>query len=117
MSEHSSMPDRVSPEVPDPSVSPAKVKPSRWPGWIWLLPVAAVGIVLYLGIQAWNAEGPTVHVVFASAAGIKAGNTKVKFYGQEVGDVESVTLDNDLKHTHVELSLASQMSGHLGPAT
>jgi paraquat-inducible protein B len=117
MSDHSSLPDRVPPEAPDPSGSPAKVKPSRWPGWIWLLPVAAVGVVLYLGVEAWTGQGPTVHVVFASAAGIKAGNTKVKFQGQDVGEVESVRLENDLKHADVELNLSSPMSGHLGPGT
>ncbi|HEY8289927.1 MAG TPA: MlaD family protein [Acetobacteraceae bacterium] len=116
MSDHHSLPDRVPPEAPA-AAPPANVKPSRWPGWIWLLPVAAVGVVLYLGIQAWTSRGPTVHVVFTSAAGIKAGNTKVKFKGQEVGDVESVALQKDLKHTDVELSLASQMAGHLGAGT
>jgi paraquat-inducible protein B len=55
--------------------------------------------------------------VFASAAGIKAGNTKVKFQGQEVGEVDSVKLEKDLKHADVELSLSSQMSDHLGPDT
>lgn len=117
MNEHPSLPDRVPPLPPDPSVPPAKVKPSRWPGWIWLLPVAAVAVVLYLGVRAWTGRGPTVQVVFASAAGIKGGNTKVKFQGQEVGEVESVKLENDLKHADVELSLSSQMSGHLGPDT
>jgi paraquat-inducible protein B len=117
MSDQPSLPDRVPPEAPDPSRLPAKVKPSRWPGWIWLLPVAAVGVVLYLGIETWTGRGPTVRVVFASAAGIKAGNTKVKFQGQEIGEVESVKLENDLKHADVELSLSSQMSGHLGPDT
>lgn len=117
MNDTKSNPQRVPPEAPEPQGAPqgAHVKKSRWLGWIWLLPVAAVGIVGYLGIKALLGNGPTVHVVFASAANIKAGDTKVKFHDQEVGEVESVTLQKDLKHTDVVLSLHSQLEGHLGP--
>ena len=112
-------PDRVPPDrvPPGPPASEAKIRQSWWPGWIWLLPVAAVVAVTYFGIEAWTSRGPTVHLIFTTAPGVKVSDTKVKFQGQEVGEVEAVTIQKDLKHTDVEISLRSQLAGHLGPGT
>ena len=52
-------------------------QPSRWPGWIWAIPIAAVGIVGYLAFQQIAASGPDVTVIFPTGGGIKAGDTKV----------------------------------------
>jgi paraquat-inducible protein B len=118
MSDSPSPPDRVPPNpLANPPAPEAKTRPSWFPGWIWLLPIAAVGAVAYLGIGAWTRNGPTVHVIFTSAPGVKVSDTKVRFQGQEVGEVEAVTIQKDLKHTDVEISLRSQLAGHLGPGT
>lgn len=117
MSETNQPPQRVPPDDPSPSTPEAKVKKNWWLGWIWLLPILAVAIVAWLGFGAWTSSGPTVHVIFTSAAGIEAGNTSVKYQGQNVGKVESVQLQKDLKHTDVVINLDSQLSGHLGPGT
>jgi paraquat-inducible protein B len=117
MSDSPSPPNRVPRDPPNPPVPEAEVKHSWWFGWIWLLPIAAVAIVTYLGIGAWTSRGPTVHVIFASAPGVKTSDTKVRFQGQEVGEVEAVTMQRDLKHTDVQISLRSQLAGHLGPGT
>ena len=109
---------RVPAKGPDDNNPPqANVQQSRWLGWIWLLPVAALVAVGYFGINAVTNGRPTVHVIFPGAADIRAGDTKVKFQSQNIGNVESVTLENDLQHTDVEISLQSQLAGHLGPDT
>src|SRR6185312_14451020 len=88
---------------------------SRWPGWIWAVPIAALGIVIWLGVQALMSKGPEVTVTFESAGGVKASETKVKYHDMEVGEVESVSLRPDLKHVDVQLSLNPEMDGQLGP--
>ena len=67
--------------------------------------------------QQFAERGPSVTVTFPTAD-IKADDTKVKYQGMEVGQVESVTLDkNDLKHVTTVLRLHADMAGHLGPGT
>lgn len=95
----------------------ATFKRSRWPGLIWAVPIAALGIVLWLGLQAFLSGGPTVHVVFPLAGGLKVGNTKVEYKGLEVGTVSAVKVAKSLDHMTVELTFKSEMAKHLGKGT
>ena len=90
---------------------------SWWPGWIWAIPIAALAIVAYLGVRQLAQSGPTVHVTFNTARGVKPSNTKVQYEGLEVGEVESVRLLKNLQHVEVSLQLEPDMAGHLGPGT
>jgi paraquat-inducible protein B len=97
--------------------SEAVFKPSRWPGLIWAVPVAAIGIVGWLGISAFVHSGPSVTVVFPIAGGLKPSSTKVEYKGFDVGEVESVSLSKSLDHIVVRLDMVARMEGHLGPGT
>ncbi len=90
---------------------------SRWPGWIWSVPIAAVAIVAYLAFQQFTQQGPSVTVTFPTAGGIQSGQTKVQYEGIDVGQVEKVSFQKDLKHVEAVLRLDRDMSGHLGPGT
>lgn len=85
--------------------------------WIWAVPIAALAIVGYLAFQQLSQGGPSVTVVFPTAGGLKANDTKVKYEGMEVGSVTKVALQSDLHTVKVELSLDPELSGHLGPGT
>jgi paraquat-inducible protein B len=98
-------------------VPQAVVKQSRWPGWIWAVPIAALAVVAWLGVRSIVLSGPTVTVTFTSAPGIKPNQTKVQYEGLEVGQVESVTWHGDLQHVDVVLSMHADMDRHLGPGT
>jgi len=95
----------------------ADYRRSHWPGWIWSVPIAAIGVAIWLGVQSLTSGGPTVVVVFPQVADIKAGDTKVKFQNLAVGQVKSVKLYNDLHRMRVTLSLDASMKGHLGRGT
>jgi paraquat-inducible protein B len=90
---------------------------SRWPGWVWAVPIAAVLIVGYLGLKEFLLHGPTVTVTFPVGGNLKAGDTTVQYQGLKVGEVDSVTLQKDLQHVAVSLRLHSDLEGHLGPGT
>ena len=90
---------------------------SRWPGWVWAVPVAAVLIVGYLGLRDLFLHGPSVTVTFPVGGNLNAGNTKVEYQGLQVGQVNSVTLQKDLRHVTVSLALHADLDGHLGPGT
>ena len=102
---------------PEPRPRSAVERRSRWPGWIWAVPLAAVGIVAWLAVRSWSTSGPDVVVIFPEIANLKPGNTKVKYQTAEVGEVEDVRMDKDLRHMRVTLSLHADMQGHLGPGT
>ncbi|OYV36253.1 MAG: hypothetical protein B7Z80_16150, partial [Rhodospirillales bacterium 20-64-7] len=70
----------------DEQTPQAVEKQSRWPGWIWSVPIAALAIVAYLTFQQFAQRGPSVTVIFPTAD-IKADSTKVKYEGMEVGEV------------------------------
>ena len=105
-------PPRVAPDPPT-----ARTERSRWPGWIWGIPVAAVAIVAWLAFKQIAATGPLVTVIFQGAEGISAGQTEVDYAGMKVGEVESVQLQKDLQHVRVHIRLDSEMDGHIGPGT
>lgn len=96
---------------------PAAERRSRWPGWIWLIPIAAVAVVAWLGFQQFAESGPRVTVTFPTGSQIEAGNTQVQFEGMQVGTVESVKFRQDLRQIDVRLKLTLELADHLGKGT
>lgn len=95
----------------------AAFRRSRWPGWIWAVPIAALIIVGWLALRGIINRGPEVTVTFASAGGIKAGDTKVRYRGLDVGAVEDVRLAKDLSHVVVTLRLEGNFEKALTQGT
>ncbi len=88
---------------------------SRWPGWIWAVPVAVIAIVAYLGFRQLTTTGPLIDVVF-EGGGIGAG-TPVHYRDMQVGQVESAAFEKDLHHVRAHIRMDATMEGHLGPGT
>lgn len=82
----------------------ARMRRTRWPGWIWLLPLGVMGFLVWLMLRTWVFSA-TVLVVFPSSSGITSG-ASVKFRDVEVGTVEDVSFNSDM--TRVVLRLAMQ---------
>jgi paraquat-inducible protein B len=80
----------------------ADLRRTRWPGWIWAVPIAALGVAGWLGIRALVHGGETVTIVFDNAYGMKADDTEVSLHGVKVGEVRDVSLDDDGRHVDVE---------------
>lgn len=95
----------------------ARQRHSWWPGWIWAVPIAVLGIVVWLGIRHFEERGPKVVVTFDTAGGVTPSDTKIKYKDMVVGEVEAVQLKPDMRHVDVTLRLNSEMSGHLGTGT
>jgi paraquat-inducible protein B len=83
----------------------AEVRRSAWPGWIWAVPIAALGVALWLGIRALAQGGETVTVTFSNAYGMKADDTDVTLRGVKIGKVSDVTLAPDGKHIEAKLKI------------
>lgn len=90
---------------PHPTIRP----PRRWlPSAIWIVPALAALFGLSLVIHALNQRGPTITISFATAQGIEAGKTKVKFKDVEIGDVTEVHLAEDRSRVLVQVELKKE---------
>jgi paraquat-inducible protein B len=106
---------------PEPGAFPRRTdsitRRSRWPGWIWSVPIAAVGIVLWLLLRSFAHHGVHVTVTFAEAAGMKARDTKVTYHGLEIGQVSSVELTPDRRAVLAHLDLDRAVKSELTTGT
>ncbi|GAB7525802.1 PqiB family protein [Paraburkholderia sp. 2C] len=85
------------PDFPPPGLPDAvPVTRSRWRvQWIWIVPVVAVLIGVWLAAQAILQQGPTITITFKTGDGLEAGKTKIKFKDVDIGVVKSVALSKD----------------------
>jgi paraquat-inducible protein B len=85
--------------------------------WIWLVPVVAAAIVLYLGWQTIAERGPLITLTFESADGIVPGQTKIKHRSVDVGVVASVALSSDMSWTIVQARMNRAVAPYLNTGT
>lgn len=85
------MPDQDPPVVDTPHVVRKKNRISL----IWLVPIVAAIAGAVLVYRTWAGAGPEVTITFATAAGLKAGQTELRYKDVTVGMVRSITLSED----------------------
>jgi paraquat-inducible protein B len=83
----------------------AKVKTGRNFSIIWIVPLVALLIGGWLAIKAIYDKGPTVTISFATAEGLEAGKTMIKYKDVEIGKVQDISLSPDLKGVVVTAEL------------
>ena len=76
--------------VPEVIVQPA----SRRGRFIWLVPILAAAVTVWVSVDAWFDRGPQIEIEFLDAHGLEAGDP-VRCHGVEVGRVGEVVLDWD----------------------
>jgi len=82
----------------------ARVDPApRWTP-IWLVPIVALAVALFLGWQAWGARGTTITIAFPEGFGLKAGDT-LRHRGIVAGEVSQVAYTAELDGVTVDLVL------------
>lgn len=84
-------------ETPGPvSVETAGSKALHRVSMVWLIPLFAIVVALFVAWQSYRDRGPIVTVEFESGAGIVAGETELRFRSVSVGKVETVSFSEDL---------------------
>ena len=79
----------------DEVAEPLVVEKSRI-SYIWIIPIVAVLIAMWLAYKSFDEKGPLVTIVFEHAEGIQAGKTKIRYKDVEVGVVKQVSLTTNL---------------------
>ncbi len=104
-----------SPATPPPRVyTEAIERRGRWPGLVWAVPLAALLVVAYLGLQALANRGYTVVVTFKTSGGAQAGDTPVIYKGVTVGHVVKIQIAPDASGVDMTLRLDPRAKGRLG---
>ena len=76
----------------------AKTSPQARLSPIWIIPLVAIAIGIWLVYDNYNSRGTLVTLTMDNADGIEAGSTLIRSRSVEVGHVESVKLSEDLSH-------------------
>ncbi|HQT80482.1 MAG TPA: MlaD family protein, partial [Rhodopila sp.] len=108
---HASAPPGRHTTIPEASVKP----PNRF-ALIWLLPLAAAALAIYLGYETLASRGPMVTITFANGQGLSAGQTKVEHNAVSIGTVQRVALSSDFKQVvariQMDKSAAALLTSH-----
>lgn len=83
----------------------ARVRRRRTLRLVWIVPLLAIAIAAYLVYHRMQDYGPEITVKFSDGAGMRVGQTPVRYRGVQVGEVAGVTLSEDQKHALVRIRL------------
>ncbi len=98
------MPD--APEDHEPEIAPL-IKRKRGISPVWILPIVAALLGIWLVGRYFAGRGPEITVRFETADGVIAGKTPVLCRSVNIGTVSGVTLTDDLKGVDVTLQMTS----------
>lgn len=84
---------------------------------VWLIPLIALLIGVWLGYKAWSEMGATIEISFKSAQGLEAGKTKIKYKNVEIGTVDKIELSPDMSHVILTANMVKSADAYLTDAT
>lgn len=94
-----------------------EVAKSRRLSAIWLVPIIALFVGVWLGVKALNEKGASVEIVFNNASGIAVEKTKIRYKDVDVGKVTRLRLSEDLERVFVTAEMSRDISPHLSENT
>ena len=83
----------------------AKISEKRSFSPVWIVPIVAVLIGIWMVVYTIQSQGPDITIVFSTAEGIETGKTKIKFRDVEIGLVEDAGLGEDLESVVVHAQI------------
>jgi len=98
------------PDLPEAVVAP---KSRRSLQLVWLIPLVAALVGGWLAVKAILDKGPTITIAFATAEGLEAGKTKIKYKDVDIGLVTAIALAPDTSHVVVTAELVKDARPYL----
>lgn len=99
------MPDPTPPALPTAVVDPPRR--FRIP-LVWIIPIVAALIGLFLAARTWYEQGPVVTLQFRTGAGLEPGKTRIKYKDVDVGQISTVRLAADGSHVVATAQMARE---------
>ena len=97
----------------DPPYERTAVRGRSWLSWVWLVPVFAAAVVLWLASRGLAERGPEIRIAFTDAGTLEAGQTPIKYKGVDVGRVERIELSRDVSHVVVRARMSHAIEPYL----
>lgn len=94
-----------------PAVKNSKDKTGFSP--IWIVPIVALLIGVFLLYRLASETGPTITITFKEAEGMEAGKTKIKYKDVTVGEVTDVDLSEDISGVVVTAEMSAGAKKYL----
>ncbi|HEX3982735.1 MAG TPA: MlaD family protein, partial [Acidisoma sp.] len=91
------------PAMPPPAVH---IRHRRF-SFVWVIPILAALIAIYLGYRTILEQGPLITITFNTGQGMAAGQTQIKYKAVALGTVESIDLSPDNDHVVVRVRMNS----------
>jgi len=95
----------------------ARQRPHRWFVWVWVVPIVAALIVLWLAFQALADRGPEITISFKVADGLQPGQTRIQHRNVDLGMVESLQLTPDMSRVIVHARMSRAATNYLNDRT
>lgn len=83
----------------------------------WLAPLFAAMTGLYLAVTFYSSQGPDIQVEFASAEGLVAGKTPIRYRDVNIGVVDKIDLSEDLESVIVQAKMTVDSRRYLNEHT
>ena len=84
---------------------------------VWIVPIVALTIAVWLAVQAQLEKGTQVEITFTNASDIIPGQTQIRLKDVKIGMVKSLKLSEDLSSVVVTADLDREVSRHLSKNT
>lgn len=96
--------------APEDTIHTAKpsIERKRRLSAIWIIPIVAAVVALYLGWVTLSQKGPTITIAFRTADGLEAGKTLIKHKAVVFGTVKTIALSEDLTHVEVTAEMTKE---------
>jgi paraquat-inducible protein B len=84
---------------------------------VWIIPVLAALIALWLAWDTYSKRGPTITILFDSGDGLQAGQSQLKFKDVMMGTVKSIAVTPDFNKVLVTVETTREAEPLLGEKT
>lgn len=101
------------PKPADPVISPAKPGLMSGLSIVWMVPILALAVSLGIAWQSYAERGVLIKIAFASASGVAADKTELKYRDVSVGMVEEVGFSDDLTKVVVGVRVDRDLAQYL----
>ncbi len=73
---------------------------------VWIIPLVAAILGIWLAVRTIMQTGPTVSITFLTAEGLEAGKTKIRYKDVDIGEVKTIAISPE----HSKIVLTAQFT-------
>lgn len=99
-------------DVPELPVSDGRRSFLERVSLVWLVPLAALGVSLWVAWESYADRGPLMDILFEEATGIREGETELRYRDVTVGRVEDVGFSETLDKVRVTVRLDTRIAAY-----